>query len=51
MRAGGYWSDADQQALETEIAAEVEDAVKFAEDSPDPEPSKLFEDVYAPEAN
>lgn len=51
MRVGGYWSDADHQALETEIEAEVEDAVTFAEDSPDPEPSKLFEDVYAPETN
>ena len=51
MRAGGYWSDAEQQALDAEVLAEVDDAVKFAEESPDPEPSKLFEDVYAPEAN
>jgi len=49
MRAGGYWTDADHEALEAEIRAEVEDAVTFAEESPDPEPSKLFEDVYAPE--
>lgn len=51
MRAGGYWADADQAALEAEIEAEVADSIRFAEDSPDPEPSKLFEDVYAPETN
>ena len=49
MRAGGYWSDADHHALDAEIQAEVDDAVRFAEESPDPDPSKLFEDVYAPE--
>ncbi len=49
MRTGGYWTDADHAALEAEIEAEVADSIRFAEESPDPEPSKLFEDVYAPE--
>lgn len=32
--------------LESEIAAEVEDAVQFAADSPYPEPSVAFKDIY-----
>ncbi len=51
MRAGGYWTDADHEALEAEIQSEVADSIRFAEESPDPDPSKLFEDVYAPEPN
>lgn len=39
--------DAELDALEAEIAAEVEDAVKFAESSPFPEPEVAFEDLYA----
>jgi pyruvate dehydrogenase E1 component alpha subunit len=49
MRAGGYWDDAQHEALGTEVMAEVEDAIRFAEESPDPEPAALFRDVYAPE--
>jgi pyruvate dehydrogenase E1 component alpha subunit len=41
---GGY------DALEKEVLAEVEDAIQFAESSPDPEPSELYTDVYAPGA-
>jgi pyruvate dehydrogenase E1 component alpha subunit len=48
MKAGGYWDDPSHQALNAEVVAEVEDAVKFAEESPDPDPTALFEDVYAP---
>ena len=32
--------------LEAEVLAEVEDAVQFAEDSPYPEPSVAFKDIY-----
>ena len=32
-------------ALDAEIRAEVEDAVKFADESPDPDPNELFTDV------
>lgn len=35
-------------ALDREIIAEIEDALQFAEESPDPEPSELWTDVYAP---
>lgn len=33
--------------LDTQVQAEVEDAVGYAESSPDPEPDELFADVYA----
>jgi pyruvate dehydrogenase E1 component alpha subunit len=35
--------------LDTKVQAEVEDAVEYAESSPDPEPKDLFDDVYAEE--
>lgn len=47
MRAGGYLDDAAFAALEAEVMAEVEDALAFAEEAPDPEPGALFTDVYA----
>ncbi|MBL8988882.1 MAG: pyruvate dehydrogenase (acetyl-transferring) E1 component subunit alpha [Gemmatimonadetes bacterium] len=49
MKAGGYWDDGRHDALVTEVQAEVEDAVTFADASPDPDPSALYTDVYAPE--
>ncbi|MHB1326936.1 MAG: pyruvate dehydrogenase (acetyl-transferring) E1 component subunit alpha [Gemmatimonadales bacterium] len=48
MRAAGYWDDEQHEALEADVAAEVDDAYTFAEESPDPDPSELFTDVYAP---
>ena len=48
MRAAGH--DASQQeleAIEAEVAREVEEAVRFAEESPDPRPDAIWEDVYA----
>jgi pyruvate dehydrogenase E1 component alpha subunit len=47
MRAGGYLDDDSYAALEAEVMAEVEDAVTFAEEAPDPAPGELFTDVYA----
>jgi pyruvate dehydrogenase E1 component alpha subunit len=38
------------EELDREVQAEVEDAIKFADESPDPDPSELWTDVYAPEA-
>ena len=32
--------------IETEVAALMEEAVKFADESPLPEPLELYEDVY-----
>ncbi len=49
MRTAGYWDDARHQALDTEVMAEVENAITFAEESPDPDPAALFRDVYAEE--
>jgi len=40
-------TDAEIQRIDEEITAQVEDAVKFAEDSPDPDPKDLYRDVYA----
>jgi pyruvate dehydrogenase E1 component alpha subunit len=36
----------DIEEIDAEIIAEVEDAVAFAESSPEPEPEELFTDVY-----
>ena len=49
MRAAGSLDDARWSALEAEVKAEVDDAYTFAEESPDPDPSELYTDVYAPE--
>jgi pyruvate dehydrogenase E1 component alpha subunit len=50
MREAGTLT-ADQFAeLEADVAAEVADAVTFAEESPEPDAAQLFTDVYAPEA-
>jgi pyruvate dehydrogenase E1 component alpha subunit len=47
MSQGGYLSDAELEAITTEVVEEVEDAYRFAEESPEPEPGELWEDVYA----
>ena len=47
MRSGGALDDAGWEALDAEVKAEVEDAYQFAEQSPDPDPSELYTDVYA----
>ncbi len=44
------WMTSDEiKAVEKEVKAEVEEAVKFAEESPLPEPYELYEDVYTQE--
>jgi pyruvate dehydrogenase E1 component alpha subunit len=48
--AEGVMTEEAIRALDAEVQAEVEDAVKFADESPDPEPEALFRDVYAPES-
>jgi len=40
-------SDEEFEAMDTELIAEVEDAVQFAEASPEPDASELEADVYA----
>ena len=44
------WATADDlKAIDTKIKAEVEEAVKFAEESSYPDPSEAYKDVYAQE--
>ena len=43
----GMIDDEQWQAMEADVAAEVEDAVRFAEESPDPEPGELWTHVYS----
>ncbi len=47
MMEAGTLSDADYSALEAEYRKVIDDAVTFAEESPEPDPSALYEDVYA----
>jgi pyruvate dehydrogenase E1 component alpha subunit len=48
MREAGDLDDERLAAIEADVAAEVADAVQFAEESPDPDPSELWTDVLAP---
>lgn len=40
-------TQAEYDAMDKAVLSEMDDAVKFAEDSPDPEPGELYSDVYA----
>jgi len=42
----GLLDDGGRKAMRDEIEAEVDDAVRFAEESPDPDEAALFADVY-----
>ena len=42
-------TEQDLEKVDEEVTAQVEDAVKFAEDSPEPDPKQLYRDVYADE--
>ena len=46
LRAEGLLDDERWQTMEAEVADEVDDAARFADDSPDPAPEALFADVY-----
>ncbi|MEO8227859.1 MAG: pyruvate dehydrogenase (acetyl-transferring) E1 component subunit alpha [Gemmatimonadota bacterium] len=47
--ADGVMTEDEIKAMDQQVMAEVEDAYKFADEAPDPEPDALFRDVYAPE--
>jgi pyruvate dehydrogenase E1 component alpha subunit len=47
MRSAGMIDEAGAAALDREVVAEVEDAVTFAEESPEPAPEALWSDVLA----
>jgi len=42
----GHLAQTDLDALDREVIAEVDEAQKFTEQSPDPTPDSLYEDVY-----
>lgn len=44
-----WMTEEEIKVVEKEVKAEVEEAVKFAEESPLPEPHELYEDVYTQE--
>ena len=46
LRADGMLDDDRWQTMEAEVADEVDDAVRFADESPDPGPEALTTDVY-----
>ncbi len=46
LLASGWATEDVLEAMDAAIKQEVEDAVKFAEESPLPEPKELWEDVY-----
>ena len=50
MMADGLIDQAGFEQLDREAVAEVDDAITFADSSPDPDPSELWTDVYAPRA-
>jgi pyruvate dehydrogenase E1 component alpha subunit len=47
LKEEGVIDQAALDAMDAEIHAEVEDAVKFADESPDPDPDELYSDVLA----
>jgi pyruvate dehydrogenase E1 component alpha subunit len=47
MKKQKMLDDPEIQKIDEEVTAQVEDAVKFAEESPEPDPKDLYRDVYA----
>jgi pyruvate dehydrogenase E1 component subunit alpha len=46
LRADGVLDDDRWQTMEAEVTDEVEDASRFADESPEPGPETLYTDVY-----
>ena len=47
LKEEGVLSDLEFQKIEVEVKEQVENAVRFAEESPLPDPKELYTDVYA----
>jgi len=47
MIESGLFSEADFSSMDAEFKTVCDEAVRFAEESPEPDPSALFEDIYA----
>jgi pyruvate dehydrogenase E1 component alpha subunit len=46
LRASGGWDERWAKQTEEAILAEIDDAVAFAEGSPDPEPADALQDLF-----
>ena len=49
MKKQKMLDDQEIQKIDEEVTAQVEEAVQFAEESPEPDPKDLYRDVYAEE--
>ncbi|MBN8704135.1 MAG: pyruvate dehydrogenase (acetyl-transferring) E1 component subunit alpha [Bacteroidetes bacterium] len=49
LKTNKWITDAEVEKMEEKIKAIVDESVKFAEDSPFPDPSELYKDVYVQE--
>src|SRR5229473_3085403 len=47
LKENGFLTDQEIADFETQVKAEVEQAVRFAEKSPEPDPKELYTNVYA----
>jgi pyruvate dehydrogenase E1 component alpha subunit len=47
LKEEGVISESELKQVDTEVRAEVEQAVRFAEESPQPAPEELFTNIYA----
>lgn len=47
LKESGILTDKNIADIEAQVKEEVERAVRFAEESPEPDPSELYKDVYA----
>jgi len=47
MKEEGILTDKQDQAIQQQVAADIEAAVRFAEESPYPTPDELYKDVYS----
>lgn len=51
LKASGYADDEKLDSIEKQAEQEVDEAVKFADESPDPEISELMDYIYAPDSS
>ncbi len=47
LKEKGILDDAESEEIEKRVQEEVERAIRFAEESPEPDPEELYTDVYA----
>ncbi|MCL4856611.1 MAG: pyruvate dehydrogenase (acetyl-transferring) E1 component subunit alpha, partial [Flavobacteriales bacterium] len=47
IRANKYATEKQLEAIQLKIKKQIEDAVKFAEESPLPQPEDMYNEIYA----